>query len=108
MQEPHKAEIRKGLLVAAVLAVIGSNKMYASEILGALKTTEFSTQEGTLYPLLGKLKREGYLLHEWIESPSGPPRKYYSLSPEGVVYKSDLLAYLEYVKNEIGTLGGTK
>ena len=108
MQDNNKAEIRKGLLIAAVLQVIGNRQVYAGEILKALQSTLFATQEGTLYPLLGKLKREGLLLHEWVESPSGPPRKYYRLSTYGLAYCKELLAYTKNVGNELSKLRGAK
>lgn len=108
LQDSNKSEIRKGLLVAAVLAVISDKKMYATEILAVLSSTQFATQEGTLYPLLGKLKREGLLLPEWVESPSGPPRKYYSLSPSGIEYGKELLKYLNNVERELTDLRGAE
>ena len=106
-QDNNKSEIRKGLLIAAVLQVIGKKQVYAGEILKTLQPTLFSTQEGTLYPLLSKLKREGLLNHEWVESPSGPPRKYYSLSTEGHAYLRELLVYITSVDHELNHLGGT-
>jgi len=72
-------QLRKGLLEFIVLKVIAEHKVYAADILTKLRKTEFSTQEGTLYPLLSKLRREGFLDYEWVESESGPPRKYYVL-----------------------------
>jgi len=75
--------IRKGLLEFAVLTVISSKKVYAADILAILNTTEFQTQEGTLYPLLSRMRREGTVEYEWIESDVGPPRKYYRLTDKG-------------------------
>ncbi len=72
--------IRKGLLEFAVLTVISSKKVYAADILEILNTTEFQTQEGTLYPLLSRMRREGTVEYEWVESDVGPPRKYYRLT----------------------------
>ncbi len=75
--------IRKGLLEFAVLTVIASKKVYAADILAILITTEFQTQEGTLYPLLSRLRREGVVEYDWVESDVGPPRKYYRLTDKG-------------------------
>ncbi|MDB5265436.1 MAG: transcriptional regulator, PadR-like family [Parcubacteria group bacterium] len=75
--------IRRGLLEFLVLKVIAGGKVYAADILSKLAATDFATQEGTLYPLLSKLRREGLLDHEWQESESGPPRKYYLLTEKG-------------------------
>jgi len=77
------ASIRKGLLEFAVLNVISAHEAYAADILAALSSTEFQTQEGTLYPLLSKLRRDGLLEYEWRESENGPPRKYYRLTEKG-------------------------
>src|ERR1700691_5566207 len=75
--------IRKGLLEYVVLSVISARKVYAADILEILMATEFTTQEGTLYPLLSRLRREGTVEYEWVESVAGPPRKYYRLTPKG-------------------------
>jgi PadR family transcriptional regulator len=75
--------IRKGLLEFAVLTVISTKKVYAADILSILNATEFQTQEGTLYPLLSRMRREGTVEYEWVESDVGPPRKYYRLTDKG-------------------------
>jgi len=75
--------IRKGLLEFVLLQIIAAEKVYVAEILVQLSSTEFATQEGTLYPLLSKMRREGLLDYEWKESEAGPPRKYYALTAQG-------------------------
>src|SRR5277367_1163656 len=75
--------IRKGLLEFLVLKIIAADKVYAANILGELNATEFATQEGTLYPLLSKMRREELVDYEWKESEAGPPRKYYQLTAKG-------------------------
>ena len=75
--------IRKGLLEFLVLKIISSDKVYAADILKELGATEFATQEGTLYPLLSKMRREELVDYEWKESEAGPPRKYYELTAKG-------------------------
>ena len=85
--------IRKGLLEFIVLQIIAAEKVYVAEILQQLSSTEFATQEGTLYPLLSKMRREGLLDYEWKESEAGPPRKYYALTAQG---RDQLRETLEY------------
>ena len=72
--------LRKGLLEFVVLKIVAGHSVYVPDILRRLADTEFATQEGTLYPLLSKLRREGLVHYEWRESETGPPRKYYQLT----------------------------
>lgn len=99
-------EIRKGLLVIAVLQAIKGKRLYAAEILKLLLLTEFATQEGTLYPLLSRLKREGYIDHEWVESKNGPPRKYCKLSQKGKGRIIELMMYIATIRADLKKLGG--
>jgi len=75
--------MRKGVLELCVLSVISDKEVYTSDILSLLKEAELLVVEGTVYPLLTRLKNEGILKYRWEESTSGPPRKYYSLTEEG-------------------------
>jgi PadR family transcriptional regulator PadR len=88
--------IRKGLLEFLALKVISAKPVYAADILATLAGTSFATQEGTLYPLLSKLRRDELVDYEWRESEAGPPRKYYSLTAEG---KQELAAVEKYWKD---------
>jgi PadR family transcriptional regulator PadR len=97
--------IRRGLLEFLVLKIIAGSKVYAADILAALVGTEFATQEGTLYPLLSRLRREQLLDYEWQESGTGPPRKYYSLTAEGRRRLEDLKTYWEDINKTIKNLG---
>lgn len=81
--ENSKAQMRKGTLEFAILLIIARGNVYAGDILEGLKNAELLVVEGTLYPLLSRLKREELLEYTWKESPSGPPRKYYSLTSDG-------------------------
>jgi len=81
--ENTKAQMRKGILEFAILVIIAKGKAYASEILKKLKQADLIVVEGTLYPLMSRLKKDGLLSYEWEESRSGPPRKYYSLTEKG-------------------------
>jgi len=75
--------IRKGLLEFLVLKIIAADKVYVADILKELRESDFATQEGTLYPLLSKMRREELVDYEWKESDAGPPRKYYKLTAKG-------------------------
>jgi PadR family transcriptional regulator PadR len=70
-----------------------------------LRGTEFATQEGTLYPLLSKLRREGLVDYEWQESDAGPPRKYYALTARGRAQLAELYDYWKTLNATVGQLG---
>ncbi len=78
-----ETQMRKGMLVYCVLLLCRQGKIYSSEIIQRLREAELVVVEGTLYPLLNRLGREGLLAYEWQESEQGPPRKYYWLTDEG-------------------------
>src|SRR6476469_5091568 len=99
--------IRKGLLELVVLRVIAAHKVYAADILARLEPTEFATQEGTLYPLLSRLRREGIVSYEWVESDAGPPRKYYQLADAGHARLRELETYWKTISHTISTIGDT-
>ena len=75
--------MRKGLLEYCILSIISREEAYASDILETLKQANLLVVEGTLYPLLTRMKNEGLLTYRWQESTSGPPRKYYAITTEG-------------------------
>jgi PadR family transcriptional regulator PadR len=97
--------IRKGLLEFAILKIIASNKVYVADMLGRLSATEFTTQEGTLYPLLSKMRREGLVDYEWQESDAGPPRKYYQLTARGQSQLAELNDYWTSLNATLSQLG---
>jgi len=78
-----EVQMRKGMLVYCVLLLTRDGKVYSSQIINRLHEAELIVVEGTLYPLLSRLAREGLLGYEWRESEQGPPRKYYWLSDNG-------------------------
>jgi len=88
--EKTKAQMRKGVLELCILSIISKKSAYASDIIEKLKESELLIVEGTLYPLLTRLKNDGFLSYHWEESKSGPPRKYYKLSPLGAKFLSEL------------------
>ena len=97
--------IRKGLLEFLVLKIIAGDKVYVADMLLRLSGTEFATQEGTLYPLLSKLRREGLVDYEWRESDAGPPRKYYKLTPKGKAQLAELDEYWRAINRTIDQVG---
>jgi PadR family transcriptional regulator PadR len=97
--------IRKGLLEFLVLKIVAANQVYAADILRELSGTEFSTQEGTLYPLLSKIRREGLVDYEWKESESGPPRKYYELTAKGRARLQETADYWAKISGTVKNLG---
>lgn len=103
--EHHRAAIRKGLLEFVVLKVVGSGSVYAADILRRIADTEFVTQEGTLYPLLSKLRREGLVDYEWRESDLGPPRKYYRLTEQGRAQLTAIDDYWRTIDRTLAELG---
>ncbi len=81
--ENTKIQMRKGILEYCILGIISKGEVYASDILDALKGANMLVVEGTVYPLLTRLKNAGLLTYEWRESTSGPPRKYFTLTESG-------------------------
>jgi len=81
--ENQKSQMRKGILEFCILLTISKEKKYASDIIKELKTADLIVVEGTLYPLLSRLRQSDLLAHTWEESQSGPPRKYYELTKKG-------------------------
>ena len=78
-----KVQMRKGILEYCILAILSRGDSYAPKIIAELKQAEMIVVEGTLYPILTRQKNAGLLTYRWEESPQGPPRKYYTLTPEG-------------------------
>ena len=78
-----KSQMRKGMLEYCILLLLKQQPAYANDIIQRLRDAEMIVMEGTLYPLLTRLKNDGLLAYEWQESTQGPPRKYYKLTTEG-------------------------
>jgi PadR family transcriptional regulator PadR len=98
------ASIRKGLLEFSLLKLINSRPVYVADILRRLQETEMATQEGTLYPLLSKMRRERLVDYEWKESENGPPRKYYHLTSTGTLRLHETNKYWKNIINTIKDL----
>jgi PadR family transcriptional regulator PadR len=88
--ENTKAQMRKGVLELCILSVLKEKEAYTSEILETLKNAKLLVVEGTIYPLLTRLKNDGLLSYRWEESTSGPPRKYYGLTEIGKQFLNEL------------------
>lgn len=88
--ENAKAQMRKGVLEYCILLVLDGEPLYASSIIKALKEAKLIVVEGTLYPLLTRLKNAGLLTYRWEESRQGPPRKYYELTDSGRDFLGEL------------------
>ena len=103
--EEKFAAIRKGLLEYLILRIVAADKVYAADILRRLSPTDFATQEGTLYPLLSKMRRDGLVDYEWQESDVGPPRKYYGLTTRGKSQLAELTDYWKHLNATIAQIG---
>ncbi len=88
--ENAKVQMRKGILEFCILHIISRGEIYASDMLDELTSAKIMVVEGTLYPLLTRLKNSGLLDYKWVESTSGPPRKYYVLTESGKIFLDTL------------------
>lgn len=88
--ENTKAQMRKGVLEFCILSILKDGEAYTSDILETLKDAKMLVVEGTIYPLLTRLKNAGLLSYRWEESTGGPPRKYYSLTEKGKLFLTEL------------------
>ena len=85
-----KAQMRKGILELCILSILSKEPKYSSEILITLKKSKLIVVEGTIYPLLTRLKNANLLEYRWKESKNGPPRKYYNITSQGKDFLRDL------------------
>ena len=85
-----QSQMRKGVLEFCILSVIRQGEVYPSDIVERMKGANLNILEGTLYPLLTRLKNAGYLTYRWVESNSGPPRKYFSMTDNGLAFYGEL------------------
>ena len=88
--ENTKAQMRKGVLEYCILSILKDGEAYTSDILLTLKGAKMLVVEGTVYPLLTRLKNAGLLIYRWEESTGGPPRKYYALTETGKLFLTEL------------------
>jgi PadR family transcriptional regulator PadR len=104
--DPWVAQLRKGSLELCMLALLAREERYGYQIAQSLTDSGgLAVSEGTIYPLLSRLQREGLVSAQWRESPAGPPRKYYSLTPEGrQVLETKALAWEQFSRSVSGIL----
>jgi PadR family transcriptional regulator PadR len=102
--ENTKAQMRKGVLEFCILSVLKEKEAYTSEILDTLKNAKLLVVEGTVYPLLTRLKNDGLLNYRWEESTSGPPRKYYALTEIGKQFLTELNSTWGELSNAVNTI----
>lgn len=97
--ENTQTQMRRGILEFCILSVIRRGEAYPSDIVEEMRESKLLVLEGTLYPLLTRLKNAGMLTYRWVESNSGPPRKYFSLTDKGIAFYTEL----EDTWNELAT-----
>jgi PadR family transcriptional regulator, regulatory protein PadR len=95
--ENTQVQMRKGILEYCILHIISRGEVYASDMIDELTEAKMIVVEGTLYPLLTRLKNAGLLEYKWVESKSGPPRKYYTLTSEGADFLNGLTETWNYL-----------
>ena len=88
--ENTASQMRKGVLEFCILSIIRQGEAYPSDIIDKMRAANLSIFEGTLYPLLTRLKNAELLTYRWVESSSGPPRKYFSLTEKGEGFYQEL------------------
>lgn len=96
-----QSQMRKGILEFCILSIIQRSESYPSDIIEEMKGANFQILEGTLYPLLTRLKNAEMLTYRWVESSSGPPRKYFSLTEKGSAFYDELKATWEELANAV-------
>ncbi len=99
-----KSQMRKGMLEYCIMLLLRHQACYTNDIIQRLREAEMIVMEGTLYPLLSRLKRDGLLAYEWRESTQGPPRKYYLLTDEGQQALAQLNASWEEIQRTVNLL----
>lgn len=99
-----KAQMRKGVLEYCILSILSRNDAYASDIIKELKEAKMIVVEGTLYPLLTRLKNDGLLSYRWEESTQGPPRKYYTIVETGSEFLKELDQSWQDLVNAVNTI----
>lgn len=102
--ENTASQMRKGVLEFCILSIIKDGEAYPSDIIEKMKAANLNVFEGTLYPLLTRLKNADLLSYRWVESNSGPPRKYFSLTEKGDLMYKELLATWTELTNAVNTI----
>ena len=106
--ENAQSQMRKGILEFCIFSIIRRGEAYPSDIVEEMRGANLQIFEGTLYPLLTRLKNADMLTYRWVESNSGPPRKYFSLTPKGEEFYRELEATWNELANAVNTLANKK
>ncbi len=106
--ENARQQMKKGVLEYCALSIISRGEVYASDILEEMKTANLIVVEGTLYPMLTRLKNEGLLTYKWVESKSGPPRKYFQLTEQGTSFMHELKSTWNELVEGVQTITNNK
>lgn len=104
--ENTASQMRKGVLEFCILSIIKLGEAYPGDIIDMMKAANLKVFEGTLYPLLTRLKNADLLAYRWVESNSGPPRKYFSLTEKGAEFYKELEATWNELTNAVETITG--
>jgi len=102
--ENTKAQMRKGVLEFCILSILSDGEHYPTELIERMKEAKLLVVEGTLYPLLTRLKNDGLLAYRWEESTSGPPRKYFTLTEEGKTCLKELIESWTELTNSVNNI----
>lgn len=106
--ENTQSQMRKGILEFCILSIIRRGEAYPSDIVDEMRGANLQILEGTLYPLLTRLKNAEMLTYRWVESNSGPPRKYFSLTPKGEEFFKVLETTWNELANAVNTLASKR
>jgi PadR family transcriptional regulator, regulatory protein PadR len=102
-----QSQMRKGVLEFCILSIIRKGEVYPSDIVEKMKAANLNILEGTLYPLLTRLKNANLLTYRWVESNSGPPRKYFVMTDKGLEFYGELEATWNELANAVNALTGS-
>ncbi len=105
--ENTASQMRKGVLEFCILSVIQKGEAYPSDIIDTMRSANLQIFEGTLYPLLTRLKNAELLTYRWVESNSGPPRKYFSLTEKGATFYKELESTWNEMANAVALITGS-
>lgn len=100
------SQMRRGILEFCIVSLLAGHEIYTAELITRLKAADLIVTEGTLYPLLNRLQKAELLQYRWVESESGPPRKYYSLTKAGVAYRDRLAGAWQAMTVSVETIRG--
>ncbi|MFN4975781.1 MAG: PadR family transcriptional regulator [Bacteroidota bacterium] len=99
-----QSQMRKGVLEFCILSIVRQGEVYPSDLVEKMKAANLHILEGTLYPLLTRLKNAGVLTYRWVESNSGPPRKYFVMTEQGLQFYKELEATWQELASAVAVL----